>query len=83
MRIVQVMFKDRMVTEEITWANMVLIPKWKGGYRVVGLVEVMCKVCSVVVNCNLNRSVVLHDALHGFREGRGTRTAILEAKLDQ
>ena len=45
----------------------------------------MCKVCSVVVNCRLKRSVVIHDALHGFREGRGTATttAMLEAKLDQ
>ena len=28
-------------------------------------------------------SVVLHDALHGFREGRRTETATLEAKIYQ
>ena len=37
----------------------------------------------VVVNCCLKRSVVLHDTLHGFREGRGAGTDTLEANLAQ
>ena len=36
-----------------------------------------------MVNCRLNSSVALHDALHGFRAGRGTGTAILEENLAQ
>ena len=36
-----------------------------------------------MVNCCLKKSVVLHYALHGFREGRGVGTATLEAKLTQ
>ena len=36
---------------------------------------------AVVVNCCLKRSVKLHDALHGFRKGWGTRTATLESKM--
>ena len=30
-RLVQVMFRDRTVTEDISWAKMVLTPKRKGG----------------------------------------------------
>ena len=45
--------------------------------------EVVWKVCATVVNCWLNRSVTLHDALHGFRAGRSTGTVTLEAKLAQ
>ena len=41
------------------------------------------KVCSVVVNFRLKRSVVLHDTLHGFREGRAMETAMLEANMEQ
>ena len=41
------------------------------------------KVFSVVVNCRLKRSAVIHDALHGFKEGRGVGTAALEANLAQ
>ena len=44
---------------------MVLIKKGKGGYRFIGLVEVMWKVYLVVVNFRPKRSVVLHDALMG------------------
>ena len=34
-------------------------------------------------NCQLTASITYHDFLHGFREGRGTGTATLEAKLLQ
>ena len=81
LRLVQVIFRDGTVPEEIVWANMLLPLKWKWEYRGIGLVEVLWEVCSVVINCRLKRSVVLHNALHGFREGRGTGTEMLEAKL--
>ena len=42
-------------------------PKRGGEYWGIGIVEVLWKVCSVLVNCLLKRSVVLHVALHGFR----------------
>ena len=83
MRLVQVMFRDGTVPEEIAWTKMVLIPKGKGGYMGIRIVEVLCKVCSFVVNCRLKKSVVMHDALHGFREGRGRGIAMLEANLSQ
>ena len=82
-RLVQLVFRYGTMTVEIAWAKMVLILKGKGGYRGIGLVEVLCKVCAVVVNCWLKRSVVLNNALRGFITGRGTGTATLEAKLAQ
>ena len=33
-----------------------------------------------MANFQLKRSVTLHDVLHGFRAGRGTGAATLEAK---
>ena len=41
------------------------------------------KVCSVVVDCQMKRSFVLHNTLHGSREGRGTGTVTMETKLEQ
>ena len=81
--LVQLMFSFGTVLVEIEWDKMVLIPKGKGGYRGIGMVKVLCKVCLVVVNFPLKRSVMLNNTLHGFREGRGKGTATLEAKLDQ
>ena len=57
----------RTVPEEIDWVEMVFLPKGEGEYRGIGIVEVLWKVCSVLVNCLLKRSVFLHVALHGFR----------------
>ena len=62
---------------------MVFLLKGRGEYRGIGLVEGVWKVYTRVVNCRLKRSVTLHDALNGFRSGRGTGAAILEAKLVQ
>ena len=42
-------------------------PKIEGGYSGIGVVEVLWKVCSVVVNFSLKSGVVLHDDLHGSR----------------
>ena len=60
---------------------MVYLPKVRGEYRGVGLLDMVWKVCSTVVNCRLKRSVTLHDALHWLRAGRVTGTSTLEATL--
>ena len=43
----------------------------------------MWKVVTAVFNRQLTASITFHDFLHGFRAGRGTGTATLEAKLLQ
>ena len=50
MRFLQVVFRDGTVTLEISW-EIVIIPKGKGGYRGIGLVEVLWEICALVVNC--------------------------------
>ena len=37
----------------------------------------------MILHRRLTAEIKLHDALHGFRESRGTGTATLEAKLLQ
>ena len=43
----------------------------------------MWKVVAVILNRRFTSSITFHDFLHGFRAGRGTGTATLEAKLLQ
>ena len=81
--LVQTAFRDGELAEEATWQAVVLIPKGKKDYRGIGLVEVMWKVVAVILYRRLTSSITFHDVLHGFRTGRGTGTAILEAKLLQ
>ena len=63
---------------------MVVIPRGGGtNFRGIGLVEVMWKVISIIINRRLSSSIQFHDVLHGFHVGRGTGTTTLEANLLQ
>ena len=65
------------------WQAVVLIPQGKRDYRGISLVEVMWKVVAVILNRRLTSSITFHNILPGFRAGRGTGTATLEATLIQ
>ena len=47
------------------------------------LVEVIWKLLTIILHRRLTTGIKLHDVLHRLREGRGTGTATLEAKLLQ
>ena len=81
--LVQTAFRDGDLAEEATWQAVVLIPEGKKNYQDIGLVEVMWKVVAAIRNRHFTASITYHDDLHGFRAGRGTGTATLEAKLLQ
>ena len=81
--LVQTAFRDGELAEEATWQAVVLTLKGKGDYRGIALVEVMWKVVAVILNIRFTSSITFHDVFHGFRAGRGTGTATLEAKLLQ
>jgi exonuclease III len=79
--LVRTMFTTGELPEAMSWALLVLLPKPSGGIRGIGLLEVIWKVCSSIVDARLKASISLHDSLHGFRSSRGTGTAILELIL--
>ena len=79
----QTAFRDGKLVEEAAWQTVVLIHKGKGEFRGIGLLEVTWKLMTVILHRRLTTGLQLHDVLHGFREGCGTGTATLEAKLLQ
>ena len=81
--VTKIAFWKGYIPEALMWTTMVLIPKGGGEYRVIGLVETIYKVCTSIVNSRLQSSIVIHDLLHSFRQGRGTGTEIMEAKMEQ
>ena len=81
--LVQTALREGRLDEEVTCKAVVLITKGKRDYQGIGLVEVMCKAVAEILNRRLTASITLNDFLHGFRAGRGTGTATLEAKLLQ
>ena len=64
---------------------MALTLKLKGGgeYRVIGLVDVVWKMVTVIINHYLIMAIQFHGVLNEFWAGHGTGTASLEAKLLQ
>ena len=48
-----------------------------------GIVKVLWKLVTSLLNRRLTATISFHDKLHGFQAGQGTGTAALEAKLLQ
>ena len=77
--LVQTAFRDGDLAEEATCQALVLIPKGKKDYWGIGVVEVMWKVVAAIINRRFTASITYPNVLHGFRAGRDTGTATLEA----
>ena len=66
------------------WQTVVLIPKGKNGnFMGIGLVEVLRKTMSSILNRRLMEVIRFHDVLQGFRAYHGTGTDSLDAKIIQ
>ena len=80
--LVQHAFETGNLPEELVRSTMMLLPKGGGQFRGIGLLESAWKVTSSVMNQRLS-AIELHDALHGFRAGRGTGATVIGVKLLQ
>ena len=80
--LVQTVWETGSIPQQMLWMVVVLIPKGKGNYRGIGLLDQIWKGIEVVMDNRL-KCLELHDCLHGFLAGRGTGTAIMEVKLVQ
>ena len=81
--LVQTEFRDGFLMEELICKAVVLLPEGGDDYRRIGLVKVVWKTVTVILNFCFTASIANHDSLCGFLVGRGTRTASLEVKLIQ
>ena len=80
--LVQAVWDEGTIPTQLGWVVTVLIPKGGGDYHGIGLLEPIWKVIERVIDKRLE-AIALHDSLHGCRTGRGTGTAVIEAKLTQ
>jgi hypothetical protein len=82
MQLVNVVWETGTIPQQLGWIIVVLIPKGGGNYWGIGLLEPVWKIIERVMDKRLN-TIELHESLHGCRNGHGTGTAIIEAKLAQ
>ena len=65
--IVQSEIRDGMLSEESTWQIVVLIPKGARKYfRGIGLVKVLWKAVTSLLNQRLTEAIKFHEVMHGF-----------------
>jgi hypothetical protein len=63
-------------------AVLVLIPKpASNDHHGIGLLEVIWKLISSIINGRMKAAINFDNAIHGFQEQRGTGTAIIQQKL--
>ena len=75
--LVQYMLHIGDTPQELLWMILVLITKGDTNTKGIVLLETLWKVVEALIDTRLHASLQLHDALHGFRDGRGTGTAIM------
>ena len=82
--ILQAEFRDGTMDEESNRHKFVLITKEnRRDFRGIGLVEVLWKAVTNLLEKRLTADITLHDILHGFWAVRGMGTDAIEAKLLQ
>jgi len=81
-KLVQAIWDKGKIPIQLGWVVTVLILKGGGDYRGIGLLEPIWKIIERVIDKRLE-AIALHDSLHGCSNGRGTGTAVIEAKLSQ
>jgi exonuclease III len=79
--LIQLIFREGQYATDMTRGILCLLPKPDGTFRGISLLDVVYKICSVIIHTRLSNAIEFHDGIHGFRRHRGTCTAILEAKL--
>jgi len=65
--LIQHVYETRVLLATLPWAIVVHLPKASSGYRGIGLLEVIWKVTSSIIDARMKASITFHDALHGFQ----------------
>ncbi len=81
-QLVQAVWDEGKMPTQLGWVVTVLIPKGGRDYCGISPLEPIWKVVKRVMDKQLE-AIALHDSLHGCRNGRGTGTAVIKAKLTQ
>ena len=80
--IVQSAFSSGSLPQALNVAILVLLRKPCGNeFRGIGLLETVWKLISSIIDLRMKEAVEFDDSIHGFRQQRGTGTAVLRNKL--
>ena len=82
--ILQADFLNMTLANKSTCQMVVMIPKGGGGYFWgIGLVDVLWKTVTGLLNCLFTLAIQFHDVIHVFKAGHRMGTSSLKAKMLQ
>ena len=64
--VLHMVFRDIRLPMECKWQTVVTILNGDRDFRVIGLVEILCKAFSGVINQRIRVALQFHDVLHGL-----------------
>ena len=67
MIVARLVFQEGRILTALTWTTMMIITKGVGKYILISLVEVIWKVCVLIIKIRLQSTIAFHYGLHGFR----------------
>ena len=73
--------QDRWITDAANWKVLVLIMKESGEFWGIGIMEVLCKTLTVILNRHLVAAFTIHKILHVLQDSRGMGIASLKFNL--
>ena len=77
------MWRTGEISQELGWTILVLISKLTINRRCIVLLESLIKVMEALIDTCIRASLQMHNVIHGFMDGRGTGTDIMDLKLAQ
>jgi hypothetical protein len=81
-RLIQAIWEQGCVPEQMKWEIIVLLSKEGGDYRGIGLLDLFWKAMEKIMVAQF-ALIKFHDSLHDGLAKRGTGTATIEVKLHQ
>jgi hypothetical protein len=60
--LVQHIFETGNLPLELNWSVLVEIPKGSGGFRAIGLLEIIWKLIYSIIDSRLKQKIILHPA---------------------
>jgi len=76
--LVQEIYHTGVLPMELLWSVLVLLPKDSGGFCGIGLLEIVWKVVSSIIDARIKASIKFHDALHEFWAKQGKALLLLK-----
>ena len=81
MALVHYIWEYSMLSTDLSWTILVLLPKFNVDTRGIGILEVLWKIVGAINDTQIKTAVSFHDVLNIFCASRVTEMSIMELNM--